>query len=87
MDGLGRHAEMPHHGNSKAGQRLDPVKHGSASFQFHGRGAGLQQASCVPDGFFYADLIREKRHVADHQRALSGAGNQFGMIEHLLHRD
>src|SRR6185503_14699242 len=34
---------------------------------------------------FFAHLIRKKRHVADHQRALTSARDQASVIDHLVH--
>ena len=66
--------------------RLDALAHVDAAFELDRFGAAfLEKSAGISQRLFFAHLVREKRHVADHQRALAPARHQAGVIDHLVH--
>jgi hypothetical protein len=79
-------AEVPHHRDADVDEPPHDVDAPAAAFELHGRGAAfLQQPARIAYRLSDADLIREKRHVDDDERA-SCRGRRARVVQHVVER-
>ena len=85
---LRRHADVAHHRDVAAGDRLNGGGAANAAFQLDRVGAAfLDQAAGILGRLLRADLEAHERHVGDQQAAPDAARHQPRVIDHLVQRD
>ena len=71
----------------EADQRGDDVSAIGASFNLDRMAACfLQDATGVLDRFLHANLVAQKRHVRDDQRAADRSNDDFRVVDYLIQR-
>jgi len=60
----------------------------AATFQLHCRGAAFLEEPCrITRGLLGRNLIREKRHIGHHQRAVCTSGDRARVMNHYVQSD
>ncbi len=80
---------MTHHRDAHLDQTTDYFKiQLGGALKLYRLGLSLfDEAACVGDSLGDIDLIAHERQVCHHQRMMGTAGDGFGMMQHLFHRD
>ena len=85
---LRRQAQVPHHRNAGRHQARGRGHGALAAFQLHPvRAAFLHQPAGIAQRLLLRNVVREKRHVGNHQRPARTARHGLGMAHHVVHRD
>ena len=88
VDRLRRKSEVPHHRNTGREDAVDRFENLLAALDLHGVGFGLlHDADGRIERHLRIALIGAERQIDDHQRAIDGAHDRAGVIDHHIEGD
>ena len=79
---------MSHDRQASRGEFSNGIGDSAATFQLHCRGAAFLEEPCrIAHGLLGRNLIREKRHIGHHQRAVCTSGDRARVMNHHVQSD
>ena len=80
--------EVTHDRQASRGELSNGIGDSAATLQLHRHGAAfLEEPCCIARGLLGRNLIREKRHIGHHQRAVCTSGDRARVMNHYVQSD